>query len=280
MIGGYISLSWGNYTLSPCASFYVGRADVTVYHIRGFVYKVADNGSLLRKILTAFGSLLIITGIAGIGFFWWYRGSSNSNESIGRFLRNPEANTDLNTPAFTQCDGAPFIIPSDGFIGLLWRDDAAPYTPLRRHTGIDIFGGEGDGVTPIYAAYDGWLTRLDDWFSTVIIRHDDPLQEGRTIWTYYTHMASRNGSQSFVADAYPAGTFNVPIAQGTLIGYQGAYNPAFPVAVHLHMSIVTSEPDGSFRNESVLANTLDPSPYFGIDLDATIQRQRPVACRE
>ncbi|MEL6408713.1 MAG: M23 family metallopeptidase [Chloroflexota bacterium] len=235
---------------------------------------------MLRKVLVALGGLLILAGIAGIGLFFWYRGSSNSNESIGRFLRNPDANTDLETPAFTQCEGAPFIVPSAGFIGLLWNDDAAPYNALRRHTGIDIFGGQPEGTVPIYAAYDGWLTRLDGWFSTVIIRHDDPLQEGRTIWTYYTHMAAGNGSRSFVADAYPAGTFNVPIEQGTLIGYQGAYSPQFPVAIHLHMSIVTSEPDGSFRNEAILENTLDPSPYFGIELDAMTQRERPVRCRE
>lgn len=241
-------------------------------------YTVGDGLCMLRRILIASCGLLILVGIIGAGLLFWYRGNSNSNEYIGRFLRNPDANPDFQTPAFTQCEGAPFIIPSDGFIGLLWNDAAAPYNALRRHTGIDIFGGRSEGTVPIYAAYDGWLTRLDDWFSTVIIRHDDPLQEGRTIWTYYTHMGRRTGDQSFIVDAYPQGTFNVPIAQGTLIGYQGAYNPSFPVAIHLHMSIVTSEPDGSFRNEAILENTLDPSPYFGINLDATTQRDRPVEC--
>lgn len=235
---------------------------------------------MLKRVLRMMLVVTLVGGIGLVGLYWWYRGSSNSNQTIAQWLRNPQANQQLATAARTRCGDAPFIIPSEGFIGLLWRDDAAPYNALRRHTGIDIFGGEGEGVTPIYAAYDGNLTRLDDWFSTVIIRHDDPLQAGRTIWTYYTHMASRDGSTSFIVDNYPQGTFNMPIKQGDIIGYQGAYNPPFPVAIHLHMSIVTSEPDGSFRNEAILDNTLDPSPYFGMDLNADTQGQRPITCRD
>ena len=106
-----------------------------------------------------------------------------------------------------------------------------------------------------------------------------PYQAGRTIWTYYTHMASRTG-EDFIVDDYPQGTFSVPITQGTLIGYQGAYSPQFPVAVHLHLSIVTTAADGSFRNEAILENTLNPSPYFGIDLNADSNNNRPVQCLE
>lgn len=217
-----------------------------------------------------------------IGWFalQWYRGNSDSNVMISRYLNNPQGNSHLETTAFTRCPNAPFIVPSEGFIGLLWRDTAAPYTALRRHTGIDIFGGRAEGTVPIVAVYDGWLTRLDDWQSTVIIRHDDPLQAGRTIWTYYTHMASRNGAESFIHEDFPQGTYNMPISQGTIIGYQGAYSPQFPVATHLHMSIVTSNPDGSFLNEAILENTVNPSPYFGIDLNADTSKTRPVQCLE
>jgi hypothetical protein len=121
---------------------------------------------------------------------------------------------------------------------------------------------------------------LDDWKSTIIIRHDDPLQKGRTIWTYYTHMASRDGERFYIAEKFPLGTYSRYVEQGTLIGYQGAYSPAFPVAMHVHMSIVTTEDDGSFKNESVLDNTLDPSPYFGMNLNADTNLVRPVQCIE
>lgn len=227
----------------------------------------------------------LMAGVLGVGALliggWlayrWYIGSSNSNVTIRQWLINPQAHADLSTDALTQCPDAPFVLPSEGFIGLLWRDDAAPYNALNRHTGVDIFGAGASGTVPIYAVYDGFATRLEDWTSSLIIRHDDPLQPGRTIWTYYTHMAARDGT-SYIDDAFPAGTFSKPVAQGDLLGYQGDYNPSFPVALHLHFSIVTSEPDGSFRNEAILENTLDPSPYFGMNLNADTQTERPVTC--
>ena len=233
-------------------------------------------GRVLISVVILASITLLIAWLA----LQWYRGNSDSNITISRYLNNPQANSHLETSAFTHCPDAPFIVPSEGFIGLLWRDSAAPYTALRRHTGIDIFGGRTEGTVPIVAVYDGWLTRLEDWQSTVIIRHDDPLQAGRTIWTYYTHMALRNGGESFIPLDFPQGTYNMPITQGTIIGYQGAYSPQFPVATHLHMSIVTSNPDGSFRNEAILENTLDASPYFGMDLNADTNDERPVQCIE
>lgn len=233
----------------------------------------------LRHFITA-TFVLVAIGAVGlfIAFRWWV-GDSNSNDWIGRWLRNPQANAQLESAALTRCGAAPFILPTQGFIGLLWADTARPYTPLRRHTGIDIFGNGAAGTIPIYAVYDGYLSRLDDWVSTVIIRHDDPLQAGRDIWTYYTHMASLGGESYIVAD-FPQGTYDHFVEQGTLLGYQGLYSPGLPIAMHLHFSIVTSAPDGSFRNEAILENTLDPSPYFGLQLNADTQKARPVTCRD
>jgi peptidoglycan LD-endopeptidase LytH len=229
----------------------------------------------MRRIATILISIGVLLGGAWVAYRW-YLGSSNSNLTIRQWLTDSQAYADLATPALMQCPGAPFVIPSEGFIGLLWRDSAAPYNSLNRHTGIDIFG---QGAVPIYAVYDGYATRLETWRSTVIVRHDDPLQPGRRIWTYYTHMADRAG-ESFVADAFPPGTYDKPVAQGTLLGYQGTFNPGFPIARHLHMSIVTSNPDGSFRNEAILDHTLDPSPYFGMNLNADTQSARPVTCAD
>lgn len=233
-------------------------------------------GRVLISVVVLAGFTLAIIWVA----FQWYRGNSDSNATISQYLNNPQGNAQLETAAFTQCPNAPFMLPSGGFIGLLWRDSAAPYTALSRHTGLDIFGGQAQGTVPVVAVYDGWLTRLEDWQSTVIIRHDDPLQSGRTIWTYYTHMAARNGNTSYIQSEFPAGTFSQPITQGTIIGYQGAYSPQFPVATHVHFSIVTSNLDGSFRNEAVLENTLNPSPYFGMDVNADTNSNRPVRCLE
>lgn len=238
---------------------------------------------MIKRILQSFVLLVFLAGFFALAYLVYDRyfsGNSNSNLYIGQFLRNPSANAELSSEALTGCDGAPFIIPTEGFIGLLWRDTAGPYSASRRHTGLDIFSGKLAGAAPIYSVYDGYLTRLDDWQSTVVIKHDDPLQAGRTIWTYYTHMANKDGETIYIAPEFPQGTYNKFVAQGTLLGYQGNYNPPFPIGVHLHISIVTSENNGSFKNEAIIDNTLDPSPYFGLDLNANNQPERPVRCIE
>jgi hypothetical protein len=207
-------------------------------------------------------------------------GRSNSFEPIARWFTDPTSRPSLITErGESPCPGAPFRLPSEGLIGLLWGDPASPYTILNTHSGIDIFGDGAPGRVPIYAVYPGHLTRLPDWLSTVIIRHDDPLQPGRTIWTYYTHMASKDGSTSFVAPAFPPGTADQAVEQGELLGYQGEYaGNGAPVGLHLHFSIVQSEADGSFKNEARVANTLDPSPYFGMSMNIADLPDRPLRC--
>ena len=170
--------------------------------------------------------------------------------------------------AGTRClPEAPFVMPTDGFIGYLWGDS---FRLGHRHQGLDIFGGTDVGLTPVVAAYPGYLTRLPDWKSAVILRiPDDPLQPGRPIWLYYAHMADPSGN-SFISSEFPPGTFDKPVAAGTLLGYQGDYSgdPNNPVGVHLHFSIVLDDGQGNFLNELDINNTLDPSPYFGLDLNA------------
>ncbi len=169
------------------------------------------------------------------------------------------------------CQGSPFKQPTYGFIGFLWGDS---FRPGHRHQGLDIFGGEAPGKVPVYAAYDGYLTRLADWKSSVIVRiPSDPLNPGRQIWAYYTHMANSKGV-SYIDKAFPAGTDDVFVAAGTLLGYQGNYSgtPGNPTGVHLHFSIVRDDGRGQFMNELEIGNTLDPSPYFNLPLNA---RQNP-----
>lgn len=231
-----------------------------------------------KRILISFG-LLVIASIPFALFLYQnlINVHSDSNDYIHEWLTNPESRDGLNTES--ACEDAPFILPTTGLIGLLYRDVARPYSGLSRHTGIDVFGDGEPGSVPIVAAYDGYLTRLDDWKSTVIIRHDDPLNPGEVIWTYYTHMASLNGETSYIVDDFPPGTTDEFVAQGTLLGYQGEYNGAsFGIAMHLHFSIVKTDSDGSFKNEAVLNNTIDPSPYFGLPLNMDDDAPRPIRC--
>jgi murein DD-endopeptidase MepM/ murein hydrolase activator NlpD len=182
------------------------------------------------------------------------------------------------------CADAPWVLPTSGILGVLWGDTRVPpYGPGHPHTGLDIFGQGAEEIVPVYAVADGHLTRLRGWKSAVIIRHEDPLRPGETVWTYYSHMASAGGA-SYIVDEFPAGTSGVPVQAGQLIGYQGVWSghPLKPGWMHLHFSVVRSAPDGSFLNEMVPGNTLDPSPYLGIDGNADEGHPdwRELCCRE
>ncbi|MCK4727000.1 MAG: hypothetical protein KAT29_14410, partial [Anaerolineales bacterium] len=195
---------------------------------------------------------------------------------LALWLRDPDAHSAWNVPAGQRCGDAPFIFPTQGFVGFVWDDS---FRIGHRHQGIDVFGGKPVGEEPIIAAYPGYLTRLPDWKSTVIIRiPDDPLNPQRQIWTYYTHMADPNG-ESYISLEFPPGTYDRYIEAGTVLGYQGSYSgdPNNPTGVHLHFSVVKDDGNGGFMNELEIENTLDPSPYLGMQLNAqTNQGQVPV----
>ena len=183
------------------------------------------------------------------------------------WLRDASAHPEWALQAGKRCNDAPFLFPTNGYIGFVWGDS---FRLGHRHQGIDIFGGTDVNLTPVIAAYPGYLTRNPDWKSTVIIRvPDDPLQPGRQIWTYYTHMANPEG-ESFISTEFPPGRSEVYVEAGTLLGYQGNFSgtPGNPVGVHLHFSIVLDDGQGGFRNELDIQNTLDPSPYLGLPLNA------------
>lgn len=185
---------------------------------------------------------------------------------VGAWLEDPVSHAEWAVQAGERCTDAPFIIPTYGFIGFLWDDS---FRPGHRHQGLDIFGGGEVGEVPVVAAYSGYLSRLPDWKASLIVRvPDDPLQPGRQIWTYYTHMATAQGD-SLIAEEFPPGTSEVFVQAGTLLGYQGNYSgtPDNPTGVHLHFSVVLDDGSGHFRNELEIRNTLDPSPYLGMPLN-------------
>ena len=211
--------------------------------------------------------LLVAILTAGLYLFFTYRRGSARTLQVFDWFRDPSSRPELMMTAGTRCADAPFIFPTDGLAGFIWDDS---FRPGHRHQGIDIFAGTEVGVTPVIAAYPGYLTRMADWKSSVIVRvPDDPLQPGRQIWLYYTHMADQNGA-SYIASDFPAGTKEMFIEAGALLGYQGNYSgdPNNPVGVHLHFSIVEDDPLGNFKNELDIDNTYDPSPYLGLPLNA------------
>jgi murein DD-endopeptidase MepM/ murein hydrolase activator NlpD len=191
------------------------------------------------------------------------------HQYVSAFIRSPQDHQDWVLPASERCNAAPFLFPTRGFAGYLWGDS---FRPGHKHQGIDIFAGTPAGETPVYASYDGFLTRLPDWRSTVIIRvPSDPLQPDQQIWLYYTHLADIDGN-SYIDAAFPPGTSDFPITAGALLGYQGNFSGTVgnPTGVHLHFSIVKSAVDGAFLNELEIENTIDPSPYLGLNLNGSL----------
>jgi hypothetical protein len=224
-------------------------------------------------------SILLVALLTALVYFYFlHRPNLARGNKFRDWMRNPASHTDWKIAAGSQCGGtAPFHFPTDGFVGFLWGDSMG-WSHI--HQGIDIFAGTRIGVTRVVAAYPGYLTRLPDWKSSVIVRvPSDPLQPDRQIWLYYTHMADEHGN-SFISSDFPPGTYETPIDTGTFLGYQGDYSgdPNNPVGVHLHFSIVQDDGNGHFKNELQINNTLDPSPYLGLALNAYENRDRIPLC--
>jgi peptidoglycan LD-endopeptidase LytH len=220
-----------------------------------------------KKLLSL--ALIVVIVVAGAYLYLKFRKTSARTEQVFGWLKDPASHSELMMTSGTRCGDAPFIFPTNGLVGFIWDDS---FRPGHRHAGIDIFAGTEVGVTPVVAAYAGYLTRQADWKSSVIIRvPSDPLQLGRQIWIYYTHMADAQGN-SFISPEFPAGTAGLYVEAGTFLGYQGNYSgdPVAPVGVHLHISIVEDDGFGNFKNELNIENTYDPSPYFGLPLNANL----------
>jgi murein DD-endopeptidase MepM/ murein hydrolase activator NlpD len=225
-------------------------------------------------------AFLIILVIGGFFLFRLYKVSPLRTRRVISWIRNPSKHPDWSNPALSRCyDSTPFLFPTEGFVGFLWDDS---FRPGHRHQGIDIFSKGSSGETPVYSAYSGYLSRLPDWKSSLIIRiPQDPLNPDQQIWTYYTHMADMEGN-SYIVEDYPPGSSDIYVTEGTLLGYQGNYSgtPGNPVGIHLHFSIVKDDGQGSFLNELKIQNTLDPSPYFDLPLNGSSNQDTIPICPE
>jgi murein DD-endopeptidase MepM/ murein hydrolase activator NlpD len=233
----------------------------------------------MRKIIFIFLSLVIIAALVAV-YFVFISPSPDAmrTRQVITWIRGNGARTEWAIQPLERCGEAPFILPTYGLVGYVWDDS---FRPGHRHQGIDIFAGTDVGITPVYAAYDGYLTRQADWKSTVIIRiPSDPLEPGRQIWTYYTHMANAEGVTT-IDPPFPPGTKEVFVKAGTLLGYQGNYsgNTENPVGVHLHFSIVKDDGSGNYLNELEIGNTIDPSAYLGLPVNANDQPVMPILCK-
>ena len=222
--------------------------------------------------------IVVALGTAALYIFVRQRPTGLRAARLFAWLRAPDHQSAMVIAAGSRCGNAPFVFPTTGVVGFMWGDN---FRLGHRHQGVDIFAGTEVNVTAVTTVYPGFLTRLPDWKSTVIVRvPDDPLQPGRQIWVYYTHMADPNGA-SFVSTEFPPGTYEKEVGAGTFLGRQGDYSgdPNNPVGVHLHVSIVKDD-GGQFMNELEINNTYDPSPYFGLPLNARQNLDKIPVCTQ
>lgn len=237
----------------------------------------------MKQILAVGASILIVLGIVlGYRLFKQIQPTAGHFSRLRQYWQDPDAHQDWAFQVGERCGEAPFLQPTSGYAAFLW---SARYQNGRRHQGVDVFGPTGPdglGETPVVSVYDGYLTRLPDWRSTVIIRiPQDPLEPDLQIWTYYTHMADPEGN-SFISAEFPPGTYEVFVPAGKLLGYQGNYSadPNNPTGMHLHFSIVQDDGHGEFKNELEFGNTLDPSPYLGIQVSIDQAGNQIAACKD
>jgi len=224
-------------------------------------------------VLLIVGVVIVVTAVY---FYRTFRLTSLRAAQVFAWIKDPDSRSDIVIAVGSRCGNAPFVFPTRGVVGFLW-DDSFQFG--HRHQGIDIFAGTDINVTPVIAAYPGYLTRLPDWKSSVIVRvPNDPFQPDRQIWVYYTHMADPNGN-SFISSDFPPGTSEKQVEAGTVLGRQGDYSgdPNNPVGVHVHVSIVKDN-GGKFLNELDINNTYDPSPYFGLALNAKQNPDKVPVC--
>jgi 4-amino-4-deoxy-L-arabinose transferase-like glycosyltransferase len=171
--------------------------------------------------------------------------------------------------------------------------EACPTGVWRLPTGADrgvqgeanglLFFGEGaEGGIPVYAVADGLLWRPLDLVDAVAIEHDDPLQPGEKVWTYYADLVTANGLDAHIVDAFPLGSAGVPVKAGEVIGYQGTWGgrPNWPRWVHARFAIVRQPEVGAYPNDLTREFMLDPAPYLGLppELTAESRRVQTFAC--
>ena len=226
-----------------------------------------------RRRWIGFTLFLLALLIGGTVLLRWSRLSRPTEQllKLRAWFDAPTAHADWAVTVGSRCGEAPMLIPTNGYIGFGWDDS---FRPGHRHSGLDIFGPDDqNGITPIIAAHDGYLTREDSWKSTVILRHPDfpavpaaGVAQGEQIWSYYTHMAARDGSESYIAAEFPPGTHERFVTAGTLLGHQGNWGGSRwqLTGRHLHFSVVKSKPDGDYMDERDIANTYNPIYLLGV----------------
>ena len=161
-------------------------------------------------------------------------------------------------PDNLTCPQSPWQIPTRADMGMFWMNGQ-----------VIMMGGGSDDIIPVFAAADGLLYQFSEWATAVAIQHDDPLNPGKKLWTFYGDLAPAfNQNSPYIEDEFIQDE-GIPIKAGDLLGYQGRWlGPDQQTWVHLRFAIIPADQDGNFP--IVLLPIVD----FNADLPSVVEQQR------
>lgn len=139
-------------------------------------------------------------------------------------------------PQNRACPGAPWQLPTDANMGMLWYNRQ-----------LLMMGAGHAGHIPVYAVADGMLYQFPYWKASVAIQHDDPFTPGKKLWSFYGGLApAYDAENAYIVDHF-LGLKGVPVKAGDLIGYQGQwFGPTKQTWVHTRFALLPAEDDGQF----------------------------------
>ncbi len=161
-------------------------------------------------------------------------------------------------PENLSCPDAPFRLPTQANMGMLWKDSQ-----------VLMLGDGRTGEIPVHAVADGLLYQFPEWDSAVAIQHQDPRNPERHIWSFYGDMAPAFDSANPYIEPHWINANGLPIKQGELIGYQGRWlDPSQQTWVHLRFTLLPGTEQGAFPTAFLEIND------FNADLPGVEEQRR------
>jgi hypothetical protein len=151
-------------------------------------------------------------------------------------LFEPKDNQTTAYPENMVCPDAPFQLPTQADMGMYWKDGQ-----------VLMLGNERSGEIPVFAVADGFLYQFPEWDTAVAIQHEDPLDPGNTIWSFYGDLAPAFDKFNPIIETPYIKAKGIPVKAGDLIGYQGRWlGPSQQTWVHLRFTLLPASKSGDF----------------------------------
>lgn len=151
-------------------------------------------------------------------------------------LFEPKNNESMAYPDNMACPDAPFQLPTQADMGMYWKDGQ-----------VLMLGDGRTGEIPVFAVADGFLYQYPEWDTGVTIKHEDPLDPGNTIWSFYGDLAPAFDKSNPTIEPPYIKAEGLPVKAGDLIGYQGRWlGPSQQTWVHLRFALLPASDDGNF----------------------------------